>query len=168
MTDTLPAGVTFVSATGTGWTCTNAGNVSATCTRPALATGTTAPAITVTVTAPAFGTTLTDTAVVSSTTPDPNAANNTSTVTTTVGPVADLAITKSGPATVVAGAGVTLHADRHQQRPLRRGQPLGHRHAAGRRDVRVRDRHRLVVLQQRQRLGDVHPGDPDRRRRRRR
>ena len=34
VTDTLPAGVTFVSATGTGWTCTNAGNVSVTCTRP--------------------------------------------------------------------------------------------------------------------------------------
>ncbi len=51
--DTLPAGVTFVSATGAGWTCTNVGNVSVTCTRPALAAGATAPTITVTVTAPA-------------------------------------------------------------------------------------------------------------------
>ncbi len=33
VTDTLPAGVTFVSATGTGWSCTNSGNVSVTCTR---------------------------------------------------------------------------------------------------------------------------------------
>jgi uncharacterized repeat protein (TIGR01451 family) len=52
VTDTLPAGVTFVSATGTGWVCTNTGNVSVTCTRPTLATGTTAPVITLVVTAP--------------------------------------------------------------------------------------------------------------------
>ena len=65
VTDTLPAGVTFVSATGTGWTCTNAGNVSVTCTRPTLATGATAPAITVVVTAPAQAATLTNTATVS-------------------------------------------------------------------------------------------------------
>ena len=52
VTDTLPAGVTFVSATGTGWACSNTGNVSVTCTRAALATGVTAPVITVTVTAP--------------------------------------------------------------------------------------------------------------------
>ena len=44
VTDTLPAGVTFVSASGTGWTCTNTGNVSVTCTRPTLATGATRPA----------------------------------------------------------------------------------------------------------------------------
>ena len=56
--DTLPAGVTFVSATGTGWACTNTGNVSVTCTRPTLATGTTAPTITVVVTGPAQGATL--------------------------------------------------------------------------------------------------------------
>jgi hypothetical protein len=42
ITNLLPAGVTFVSATGTGWTCTNVGNVSVTCTRPALAAGVTA------------------------------------------------------------------------------------------------------------------------------
>ena len=106
VTDTLPAGVTFVSATGTGWACTNVGNVSATCTRPALATGTTAPTITVVVTAPAQGATLTDTATVSSATSDPVAGNNTSTASTTVTPSADLAITKTGPATVVAGASV--------------------------------------------------------------
>ena len=53
VTDTLPTGVTYVSAAGTGWTCTNSGNVSVTCTRPALVTGATAPTITVVVTAPA-------------------------------------------------------------------------------------------------------------------
>ena len=56
VTDTLPAGVTFVSASGGGWTCTNSGNVSVTCTRPTLAAGATAPTITVVVTAPAQAT----------------------------------------------------------------------------------------------------------------
>ena len=37
--DTLPAGVTFVSASGTGWSCTNNGNVSVTCTRATYADG---------------------------------------------------------------------------------------------------------------------------------
>ena len=39
VTDTLPPGVTFVSVSGAGWICTNAGNVSVTCTRPTLALG---------------------------------------------------------------------------------------------------------------------------------
>lgn len=38
---------------------------------------------------------------------DPNAVNNTATVTTAVTPLADLAIVKSGPATVIAGETVT-------------------------------------------------------------
>src|SRR5262249_5039551 len=44
VTDTLPAGVSFVSATGTGWACGNAGGT-VTCTRAAMPTGA-APAIT--------------------------------------------------------------------------------------------------------------------------
>ncbi len=107
VTDTLPAGVTFVSATGAGWTCTNVGNVSATCTRPALAAGATAPTITVVVTAPAQAATLTNTSTVTSATPDPNAANNTSTTSTTVTASADLAITKTGPANVLASGAVS-------------------------------------------------------------
>ena len=71
VTDTLPAGVTFVSATGTGWACSNTGNVSVTCTRPLLAAGATAPTITVTVTAPAQAGSLSNTASVASTTSDP-------------------------------------------------------------------------------------------------
>ncbi|MFN8168623.1 MAG: hypothetical protein U0S36_07540 [Candidatus Nanopelagicales bacterium] len=107
VSDTLPAGVTFVSATGTGWTCTNNLSISVTCTRPALAAGAAAPVITVTVTAPAQGATLTNVATVSSPTPDPVPGNNSSTTSTTVSPRADLAITKSGPATVAAGGSVT-------------------------------------------------------------
>ncbi len=107
VTDTLPAGVTFVSAAGAGWACSNVGNVSATCTRPALAAGATAPTITVTVTAPAQAGSLTNTASVASTTADPVPANNTSSVTTGVTASADLAITKTAPATVVAGGAVS-------------------------------------------------------------
>ncbi len=107
VTDTLPAGVTFVSASGTGWSCTNSGNVSVTCTRAALGTGTTAPTINVVVTAPAAAGTLSNTAAVSSTTSDPNSSNNSSSATTTVTASADLGIVKTGPATVVAGSNIS-------------------------------------------------------------
>ena len=105
--DTLPAGVTFVSATGTGWVCTNVANTSVTCTRPSLATGATAPTITVLVTAPAQAGSLTNSATVSSPTPDPNLGNNTSTAVTTVTASADLSIVKTGPATVTAARRVS-------------------------------------------------------------
>ena len=106
VTDTLPAGVTFGSASGTGWVCTNVGNTSVTCTRPTLAPGP-APAITIVVTAPTAPGTLTNSATVSSPTPDPDPTDNTSTVDTSVGPNADLSLVKSGPATVTAGGNVT-------------------------------------------------------------
>ena len=93
VTDTLPAGVTFVSAAGTGWTCSNAGQT-LTCTRPSLANGAAAPAITLTATAPAVAGTVTNTASVSSTTNDPALANNSDTETTGVNASADLSITK--------------------------------------------------------------------------
>src|SRR5438128_2704111 len=47
VTDTLPAGTSFVSASGTGWTCT--GTATVTCTRASLAVAS-APDITVVVT----------------------------------------------------------------------------------------------------------------------
>jgi len=81
VTDNLPAGVTFQSASGTGWTCVQAGGV-VTCTRGIVAPGG-APPITITVT-PAICGTITNRATVSSTTIDPNAANNTATENTTV------------------------------------------------------------------------------------
>ncbi|HEX7152053.1 MAG TPA: hypothetical protein VF618_11245, partial [Thermoanaerobaculia bacterium] len=95
VTDTLPAGVTFVSATGTGWTCNEAAGV-VTCTTPSLAIGS-APAITITVTAPATAGTLSNNATVSSATSDPNSGNDSDNETTDVAS-ADLSITK------VAGA----------------------------------------------------------------
>jgi uncharacterized repeat protein (TIGR01451 family)/LPXTG-motif cell wall-anchored protein len=109
VTDTLPAGVTFVSATGTGWTCTNAGNASVTCTLPTLATGTSAAPISVVVTAPIHAAVLANTSAVTSSTADPDPSNNSSSVSTAVGNVADLSLLKTGPTTVTAGSDVTYH-----------------------------------------------------------
>jgi uncharacterized repeat protein (TIGR01451 family) len=100
VSDTLPAGVTLVSASGNGWSCSGTTTVS--CTRAGLATGA-APNITISVTAPAQGGQISNSASVSSTTPDPNTANNTSAaVQTTVTPQANLSITKTGPGSVNA------------------------------------------------------------------
>src|SRR5207245_444307 len=80
VTDNLPAGVTFQSASGTGWTCIQAGGV-VTCTRGSVVPGG-APPIAITVT-PALCGTISNRAAVSSTTIDPSAANNTATTSTT-------------------------------------------------------------------------------------
>jgi len=95
VTDTLPASLTFVSATGTGWACGASGQA-ITCTRAtALASGTTAPLITLTVTiGAAAAPSVTNTATVTSSTPETSSGNNTSTVTTPV-LVPQLAIQKS-------------------------------------------------------------------------
>ncbi|MGV8040077.1 MAG: lamin tail domain-containing protein [Thermoanaerobaculaceae bacterium] len=93
VTDTLPAGVTYGTASGAGWTCNHASGV-VTCTRPALALGA-APDITITVTAPLEGTTLSNTATVTCPLADPQAANNTDTEDTTVTAVADLSVVMS-------------------------------------------------------------------------
>src|SRR5207253_4263688 len=84
--DALPAGVTFVSASGAGWTCTHSANVSVTCTRASLATGTSAPVITIVVTAPGTPGSLANTAQVLASTVDPVPDNNTSTAPTSVLP----------------------------------------------------------------------------------
>jgi len=74
VTDTLPAGVIFGGASGTGWSCSEStGTV--TCTRAELAPGS-APAITISVTSPAGGTTLENTASVSSADRDSNSSND--------------------------------------------------------------------------------------------
>ena len=88
VTDTLPAGLTYVSGTGTGWACSNALQV-VTCTHPAsLAAGASLPPITLTVAVglAAFGSVI-NSATVSSNSFDNNPANNTATdATTVVGP----------------------------------------------------------------------------------
>ena len=97
VTDTLPASVTFVSATGGG--LNNSGVVN--WTLGTLTSGQVSN-LTVTVTAPASGS-LTNTATVASPTGDPNSTNNiTPPVITTVTPVADVGIGKSASAVVSA------------------------------------------------------------------
>ncbi|HET9625969.1 MAG TPA: hypothetical protein VFP84_31630 [Kofleriaceae bacterium] len=89
--DTLPSGATFVSAIGTGWTCSNSGSA-VTCTRASLDPNTSAPAITIVATAPATAGTMRNTARVSSATSDPDATNNDATTTTLANLFADLSV----------------------------------------------------------------------------
>ncbi len=107
VTDTLPAGVTFVSATGGG---ASSGGVVTWPAIPSLANGS-SQSWTVSVTAPASGT-LTNVVASASTTADPDPANNDGSqpgarVTTTVLEQADVAVTKTGPATANAGQNLT-------------------------------------------------------------
>jgi uncharacterized repeat protein (TIGR01451 family) len=94
----------FVSAMGSGWTCTFSGNT-ASCTQPALANGAMAP-LTVMVTAPPSGS-VTINASIASTSPDPNNANNSATFTAGVTPAADMSVNKSGPSSASTGSQVT-------------------------------------------------------------
>lgn len=86
VTDPLPAGSGFVSATGTGWSCGFAAGT-VTCTMPTLAVGPAAP-ITLTIAAPpvTHSSDVSNTATVSSATSDPDPGNNSSTTTIHVTP----------------------------------------------------------------------------------
>jgi uncharacterized repeat protein (TIGR01451 family) len=107
VTDTLPAGETFVSGTGTGWTCTATGQA-VTCTSTSDLTTGSATNVTLTVALGAAAyPSVVNTATVSSPTPDPTPGNNTGSDTTPVAAVADLSIVKSHTATVVAGNQLT-------------------------------------------------------------
>jgi uncharacterized repeat protein (TIGR01451 family) len=89
--DTLPAGTTFISATGTGWSCGhNTGVV--TCTMVGLSPQSSAPAISIVATAPTSAGNITNTATVSSATSDPSSANNTATTVTLANVFADLSV----------------------------------------------------------------------------
>jgi uncharacterized repeat protein (TIGR01451 family) len=90
VTDTLPAGATFGSAGGPGWTCDQAAGV-VTCARTLLGAGA-APAITVTLVAPVNGGSVANVASVASATEDASPANNTATENTTVVGLTDLSI----------------------------------------------------------------------------
>jgi uncharacterized repeat protein (TIGR01451 family) len=83
VTDTLPAGVTFVSATGTGWNCSQASGI-VSCTTTSLAPGT-APAITIVVTAPGTPGLITNSATVTTNAFDPATGNNSASAQTTIG-----------------------------------------------------------------------------------
>jgi fimbrial isopeptide formation D2 family protein/uncharacterized repeat protein (TIGR01451 family) len=109
VTDTLPAGETFVSGTGTGWSCSAAGQ-NVTCVQVSgLPNTQTAPQLTLVVHLAASDTgTLLNSATVSSPTLDPNPANNTGSASVVLSLESDLSITKShGGVTFVAGGDVT-------------------------------------------------------------
>ena len=98
VTDTLPAGWGFVSASGNGWACSATGQV-VRCTRASLPLGNT-DNITVVATAPATvdpaGSSFTNTASIASDTPDGNGGNNSGSVTVPVRPDgADLRLSKT-------------------------------------------------------------------------
>lgn len=112
VTSTLPAGSTFVSASGTGWTCGEAAGV-VTCSRDAVAgpdfpTGV-APAIVVTVTAGFTPGVVTNTATINVPSPmiDPDNSNNSVAEQTTIISPAGLAATKSVAGTFEEGGTVT-------------------------------------------------------------
>jgi uncharacterized repeat protein (TIGR01451 family) len=97
VTDATPANTTFVSASGSGFACSTpavGGTGTVTCTMPSLASGASAQLTLVVHSSSTFGGTITNTSTVSSTTPDPNAANNTASASGSQ-TVADVAITKT-------------------------------------------------------------------------
>jgi uncharacterized repeat protein (TIGR01451 family) len=108
VTDTLPAGHTSITASGTGWTCSVAGST-VTCTADSSLPSGTANAITITANAPNTAQTITNTATVSSSN-DPNSANNSGSVTVVVDNAAvDLWLGGTSPAGPVAnGTAVTF------------------------------------------------------------
>ena len=92
VTDTLGAGLSFVSAVGTGWVC----DATITCTRTEYtgANFSNMPTITVTATANSAGT-LGNTAGISTALPDPVPANNSASVNVTASNDADMRLTKT-------------------------------------------------------------------------
>jgi uncharacterized repeat protein (TIGR01451 family) len=104
VTDVLPAGVTYGSATASQGSCTESART-VTCALGDLPAGGTAT-VTIVVTPNTPGTT-SNTATVKGNEPDPDTTNNTSTTDTTVRPSADLSIVKTGPPQAVVGSPLT-------------------------------------------------------------
>src|SRR5439155_1705130 len=103
VSDTLPTGVTFVSASAG---CTNNPGTVTCSVAGSLASGASAT-FTINATAPAAAGTVTNTATVTGNESDPNAANNSASASTTVTASADVAVTKTGPASTTAGSPIT-------------------------------------------------------------
>jgi uncharacterized repeat protein (TIGR01451 family) len=108
LTDTIPAGTTFVSfqqTTGPTFSCSGTSTI--TCTNASFAASATATfTLVVSTTASATGS-VSNTANVSTSTTDTNGGNNSSTAVTTLTASADIAVTKSGPATAAAGSDIS-------------------------------------------------------------
>ncbi len=92
LTDTIPAGTTFVSRATTKGSC--AGTTAITCTIGALANGESAT-VTIVVTAPTSAGSISNTAIATRNEPDGNATNNSDTDSTTVSVSANMSITKT-------------------------------------------------------------------------
>jgi uncharacterized repeat protein (TIGR01451 family) len=113
LTDTLPAGVTYQNASGTGWTCNEAGGV-VTCDLPSLvASG--GSSVTIQLVAPnaTSGTVITNSVTVEAANHDPNLTNNVSDETTTIFVPTDVTLTefsaqKGGPVAAAALAILAL------------------------------------------------------------
>ncbi len=119
--DTLPASVTFVSATGTNWTCNNvSGTVTCNRTGGNLANGADAPSITIAVTAPGgTGTTSISNSATVSSPNDVTPANNTATASTVVSTPPSLTTPTFSPASpqtndTLTASTVTTDADGDQ------------------------------------------------------
>jgi fimbrial isopeptide formation D2 family protein/uncharacterized repeat protein (TIGR01451 family) len=104
--DTLPAHESFVSATGTGWSCSfTAPNVTCSTTSGIVVGGSSTSITLVALVDPATGTTtITNSATVSGPNTDPHPNNNTANDPTNITTSAAVTISKSGSATIVAGA----------------------------------------------------------------
>ena len=100
LTDTIPAGTTFVSSSTTQGSC--AGTTTVTCTLGAIASGSTIT-VTITVSAPSMPTTLTNSPAVTSTTADPVAGNNSATALTVVQPLACASPGRDGAGGILSG-----------------------------------------------------------------
>lgn len=81
--DDLPASLTFISASGAGYTCSRQGQT-VTCTLAASLPAGSAAAVVIAVRAPTSGQTISNEGVVSADTSDPNPANNRATQSTTI------------------------------------------------------------------------------------
>ncbi|MEW1552321.1 DUF11 domain-containing protein, partial [Streptomyces tsukubensis] len=103
VTDTIPADLNNAATTTAGCSIA-AGTLS--CTGGPLAVGA-STTIALTGTAAADATSIVNTADVTGNEPDPNPANNTDSITTTVTPEVDLAVVKSGPEGVDAGDAIS-------------------------------------------------------------
>ena len=103
LTDQLPAGTSFVSVAPGSPTCAVTSGLLS-CSLGAMANGAQQTVTLVVAVGPGLaGTTIADTAQVTSSTADPNTANNTSTATTPVVAAGDVQVTQTGPASVLAG-----------------------------------------------------------------
>lgn len=111
MTDALPAGTTFVSSTqdtGPAGLCSSpppGSNGTVLCSIALLPSSTSAQFTLIINIGNA--TSITNTVTVAGENYDPNPANNSASVSTTVAQIADIAVTKTGPATAAAGMDVT-------------------------------------------------------------